>query len=712
MVMIADNINGTLASSETMEQELARVAAERGIARSPVAFDPMMFVEDNRILPQHVAFQDKLNENVWLHPADLTVEREAFLRQKLESAFSIEYPPYVDEKVRNIFIEALRAAVPKDPSLSSVISESAKPKPLETDLFQYPLSHMVNGEPFAPLISEADLKQYRDAIAIYLALEFVLAEKGYPEILSKAVSSLEGRGVEKPTIDQLFNELRSALDISTSDMARALHSGGVDGVNELLLVSPDLSKEIDRLMDYLTPRGFPLNDVINWMYGRNEPNMQGASTEEMVTIGLQARIDQTIHQYRSTVKQFTAMPEEIADERLVAAAMNHVPPIISELFFEEGGVVIFTPAPDLMDVLGMPATGFHITYESPQNPAHSMHQIFISQELGLPKNTRTLVHEMNHMMYPELITPESAVKADELLIRDQQRIKYLKSLVDQYSTGDAEIQQKALEWLNKPEFRVNGQSFSEMVTDGSMLTFIGAVNEAYHYLQMESPTYNRIGTYSEPLDRFREMLPRYAELRYVGHSDNPNMLKFIVPGITEIYDDLYLPHLEQRLQHLRATQPSKVDALMASIDPSEIYTKQFQNPEHSEGWTEWFGGVEVRHPKPKYDGKDANKLNDASAQDYFNEIVASDLSHLSARASSAAALSEGAIRAQANDFTPLPESTNFSDASARGDELPISNTPPIPLSARANNIVPLTRTLTILSDGRVANPLHMTHSPS
>ncbi len=563
--------------------------------------DPILFVAGNRIIPEKVMIVDELNEHVRMHARDFAPEREPFLRDYLRGACSLEFPPYNDDKTRNVFIEAIRDAIPKDPKLSATVPENAKQQELPSSLYERPVEHLVNGEPFAPLISEADMKQYRDAIAFYMMLEMKLNDNGYKTILHDSVKSLENRGISSPSAEQLFNELRTALSsetnkVATAEMLRNLHHGGIEGAVDYLHISPEICREVDGLMDYITPRGFPLNDVINWMFGRAEPHMEGKSIQEKLTVGLEARINHLIEHHRAGLKNFTAVPNEIENERLVCGMMDYLPPVLSTLFFEEGGQVIFTLGPDLTELQNMPATGFHITYESATNPENSMHQVFTSQELGLPKSTRTLVHEINHMFYPDMIGMSWASHADDLLMRDQERIKYLKNLVDQYVKGDEDIKSKVLEGLNLPEFQVDGKSFFDMTDNTSMLTFIGAVNEAYHYLQMESPTYNRIGTYSNPLDRFREVIPRYAEMRYVAHIDHPDLMKFIVPGITDIYENMYLPHLEERLEQIRQTRPLKSEALMSSVDPASLYEHKFVEPRFSQEWTEEvIGGVHIRH---------------------------------------------------------------------------------------------------------------------
>jgi hypothetical protein len=676
----------------------------------PRYIDPMLFVADNRIIPEKVMIRDSLNEHIITHARDYTPEREPFLRKHLMSACALEYPPFNDDKTRSTFIEAIRAEVPLDSTLSNVVPENIKPKKLPSSSYDHPVAHLVNGEPFAPIISAAEAKQSRDAVSLYLTLELVLERNGYPNILHDAVKNLEQRGIEKPNIEQLFNELRTALSteikkVSTAEILKSLHRGGVEGVADYLGVAPEVNKEISGLMDFITPRGFPLNDVINWRYGLAEPHMEKASIAEKINVGLDARVNHLITHTRERLKNGEAIPDERDNEKLVAGMLKYMPPVLSTLFFEEGGQLIFTLDPDLGNLQHMPATGFHITYQSPQNPQNAMRQIFTSQELGLPKNTRTNIHEINHLFYPELIGQTWARHADDLLAFDQERIKYLKGLVDQYVKGDVAIEQKVLEQLNSTEFSVNGRSFMDMVQNSGlsgkdyMLTFIGAVNEAYHYLQMESPTYNRIGTYGDPLDRFREMIPRYSELRYVAHVDHPELIQFIVPGISEMYENMYLPHLEERLNQVRAQFGSRAAAVVQTLpDTGMPYDRKFTEARFLKEWEENVGEVTVRHPA----GDNRSVLTE------FSDIH-TDLPTLDKIADTSSLDS----RPPAMDHAGIlpPEQTPPEDMpSAHLLNMPLSASPAKP--AAANNIVSMARkapvlptstlkAITITSDGTV-----------
>jgi hypothetical protein len=318
--------------------------------------------------------------------------------------------------------------------------------------------------------------------------------------------------------------------------------------------------------------------------------------------------------------------------------------------------------------------------------------VFISQELGLPKTVRTLVHEIHHMLYPSLISMQEAEHADDLLQSDEERIKYLKGLCDQYVTGDMWVQLQVIQALNRPEFEVNGLSFMALLDNGiSMQTFVGAVNEAYHYLQMESPTYSRIGTYSGPLDRVREFIPRMAELRYGEHVDHPEIIQFIAPGLTEIYQNIYLPHIDRRLAQLREKVPSRIEALLETMPEDALYDHIFVNPQFMRPWTEDIGEIKVTHP-----AGDTHSL----AHEFTDVLQSADLSRVEDRLPEAPVVAGTAETAEEVFMAALQPV----EATAPITSVPVAPPAPsvIPVemkkSAPGNSIV----ALTIRNDGQLS----------
>jgi hypothetical protein len=609
------------ASQSTAVPEVVNVNQPQAAHESQISQNPIMqnkalgrdssllYVLDNRIVMEQVGYRDKTNPYIWLHPRDISdPKRESDLREKLMPLVSMPFPSLHDTEVRKPFVNALKEILPKDPTLSDV--PPPQTNVVKSSPFNSPLSHIINGQNAGKAPSEAEKQVLLEANAIYMMLEYKFSSKhniargagGYPDLMQDTVERLNRRGVAEPSVDQLMHELKDALGITTTQFVRTASEYGMEGIAELLKVEKPLFNEIKQLLSHIKQDNFPLNDVINWEYGRtiSTPNSDIA---QVIENGKTARIDDMITSYRDKIVQYGTVPDQPSNEMLVANALDLAPPLLRELFFQVGGQIIVTQEPDLYNIIGQAATGYNLSYNDFEDPNKAFNQIFISGDLGLDRTNRTIVHEIHHMLFPSHITPEVAVQADILLSRDEVRLHILKELADEYSkalvAGDIVKQNEVMQTLNSKEYAVGGKTMGEMISDVPIPVFLSAVNEAYQYLQIESPAYNRIGAYQDPLDRWREIIPRYAEMRFVQHLDKPELLDFIAPNLTEMYDKIYTTHLQDRLSFVKERQEIKADG---------IINQNINNLENSFGinllernnqpWNEQLfdGEVIIRHP--------------------------------------------------------------------------------------------------------------------
>ncbi|TAE82625.1 MAG: hypothetical protein EAY76_02695 [Alphaproteobacteria bacterium] len=568
-------------------------------------FDPKNYLLDRRIMPERVAFRDKENGYVWVHPDDLKPARRERLKEKLINDCTVRFPEIKDCQATNTFISVINKLVPKDPHLSDNVPESYSKDEVESMASNAPLSTLIRNISDVRPTSEAEWVREKDAVVIYYLIDHTLTERGYPGLLKEVVDNLAKRGIDNPEIERLFHELRGPLklttteELSTTELIRTIKQNGVEGVASLLNVDPHFLRDLYDMVEVIAERGFPLNDVINWKAGRSLEGMHGASPQALMEAGLHARIDAMMNYMDHVLRHDESKREEHTNEHLVVAALSHVPPILAELFFEEGGKIIFTPESDLRNLRGIAATGYHVSYNKTDLSLGSLNHIYISQDLGLPDTTRTIVHELHHLFYPQtaFISEDQALYADELVAKDQQRLRTLKSLANFYEAGDEATKKAVMEAF--ASISLPNMPLDEALRNVSMTTFLGAINEAYHFLQMESPTYNRISTYNSPLDRYRELIPRYSEMRFVEHADHKEMLAYIVPGITEIYKDIYIPHLEARLDYLNQHRPSIVSVEQQRTKDNPDYgipapandIKPFLRQ-----WHEQKDGIIVTHP--------------------------------------------------------------------------------------------------------------------
>jgi hypothetical protein len=569
----------------------------------------LLYVLDNRIIMEQVGYRDKTNPHIWMHPRDIaSSDRNNSLREKLYPLVSMPFPSYHEGEVRKPFVDALTAILQKDPTLSDV--PPAQNNTIKSSPFNSPLSYIVNGQNAAKPLSDAEKQQLLEANAIYMMLEYKFSSKhkvtedagGYPDLMQDTAKRLARRGVSEPSIDQLMHELKDALGISTTQFVRTASEHGMSGIAELLKIEKPLFHEITNLLSSIKENNFPLNDVVNWEYGRtiSPPNSDIA---QIIEAGKMARIDDMVMLYSDKIKQYGVIPDQPSNEMLVANALDLTPSLLRESFFQAGGHIIVTQEPDLYNIINQPATGYNLSYNDTENPDKAFNQIFISGDLGLERTNRTIVHEMHHMLFPAHIPPEAAVQADILLSRDEVRLHIFKDLADDYSkalvAGDIQKQNQVMQIFNSPEYAVAGKTMGEMISDVPIPTFLSAINEAYQYLQIESPAYNRIGAYQDPIDRWREIIPRYAEIRFVQNIDRPDLLKFIAPNLTEMYDNIYMPHLQNRLDFVQTLQPNKADIVLNQNVAKLANDFSVNNSEHgNKAWEEklFNGDVIIGHP--------------------------------------------------------------------------------------------------------------------
>lgn len=542
-------------------------ADKLAVESSTRGFDKRLFVADNRILSHNIGLRDPLNSEIWVHPGDLDPAREPALRHKLTNAYSVGYPPYSADPARGRIIKALSDLVDVPPDAQTrAIQSPQHPSPHPPNPYQYPLSHLNQGAPFPKTPDPEELQHIREGTGMYLLLEQELADRGYGSLMGDTIQALQQRGVMDPTAEQLLHEWSDALGVNAVPLIKKVNSQGFNGMAEVLEADPQKVAAIETFVPYLEQHGYSLNDVLSWEFGRRLPGMEGQPPERVLSAGLDTRIDHMIDYFRDELAQYPAAPEQRFHEAKLVDAMEAIPSVIPELFFEEEGQIIFTQEPSVSQISGYHFDGFHQMMHSNKDPEKRVSQIYVSKDLGTPESTRLIIHELHHLLYPQdFITPQGAMRGDELLQEDETRLGQLLALTNRYQAGTDADKAQILEILDT-DFSANGIRLRDVLEETSINTFIGAVNEAYQQLQMESPHFSEIRSYRAPLDRFREIIPRYAEMRFVEHLDHPAMMEFIAPNITRIYEDIYIPHLEERLNYLKQQPgPTRTEALQSQV---------------------------------------------------------------------------------------------------------------------------------------------------
>ncbi|MBY0355004.1 MAG: hypothetical protein K2Q12_04655, partial [Rickettsiales bacterium] len=313
-------------------------------------------------------------------------------------------------------------------------------------------------------------------------------------------------------------------------------------------------KEVLQLVKQLPDRKFSANAIENWKFGRLQPGMQNAGVHEKIEAGLMPRIHAKINGLIGFFKnQSIDLPAIGELEKEIAGRLQLLPPNVLEAYFRRGGMVIYNPASSLN---GRGLLGLNQHTKAHPDDVLGMDLVFVSGGTGADKSQGTLVHEITHTLYPNYLTETDIARTDALALSDKQRLEKLHTLLGQWIKSDKPEEKAALEAQVETGFAVAGVPWSKIRGNADMHSLYTLVNEAWANLTAESPKLILSG-YSEPEKRMAEVNSRYADLRFVRYREQPDLLHFVVPGLTESYEQIYLPHIERALSDLRVRQTPK-----------------------------------------------------------------------------------------------------------------------------------------------------------
>lgn len=531
----------------------------RTAANDPAyAFDTNHFIRDNRIHIEHGSLILPSDPLLPIHPRELAPENEAKLREKIKHAYTIDGYSFFDDPQRAAVAAALSGLIPLSTAtkealvgkqltawvkelVSGADPERAKEAEKEADPFKAVMKQYLEKPEENPAVIEFS----KNAVGMVLVLGEALNRRGYRGSVAQfihGVGNAEG----------LVAKLSEYLGYDTHRFMEAARTGGVNGIGELLGVDEGFLREVNTLNDYLSDHKFSVNAVMNWQIGRQMPGMKSAGIAEKIEAGAEARISAKVMASRVAVQHCYEVPPPIRQtEQTIAGMLKFLPPELAETLYLLGTEIAFTPERDLTPIAqDIPAYGFHRRITRNRDDLGGIYHIFISGKHDAEEALRVLVHEAHHLMLPNLYSAQEVQLVDGLAAHDMLRLKALKEQMDQWMAGDDTVKAQVVATLNRPEFAIGDAPFSQMIGQAEMLTFYHQVQHAYQRLQIDSEFYHRSG-YDSPESRFQEINSRYAELRYVRDRETPEMLQFIVPGLTVAYEGIYLPHIHEQLQDLR-----------------------------------------------------------------------------------------------------------------------------------------------------------------
>jgi hypothetical protein len=552
---------------------------------SAVSGDVQRFITANRI---HIAPESYfIDRYLTIHPRELAEENQPVLRDKLKLAFSLHHPSFYESSVR--FPIALGLA-----SLLPVSHEARRQELLKTiDTFNRDVKTGSDSElaqtaaeraaPFAAIVNALDQPEYDNAIGVenlkngltfYLLVREALTRRGYTLPLAEYVT-------HKDTGEQILASLKEELNIAPSVVMETARTGGIKGVSHALGIDDAYLHEVETLVKKVSKERFSYNTIEHWHIGRQLlKDTPDATMETKIVAGAERRIHDTLHQLQAKFKGRSDVPEAAKrKEQWVADGLKLLPDIQRQLLWDLGYEIGYTDAPTADKIaFHQGVYGLHTQIKDMPRDVRGTYHIYFGSHGDPEMSRRTFVHEVTHNLWPSLFNAEEVKQIDALANRDRMRLQSIttvlesqfetfKSFVDDYHKASAtpEAKQQALARANQ-HFASTLGDISALITENKdAYQVLHMCEQANERLHIDGALYTR-SNYHEPTERMREVISRFSELRYVRLREQPALMQFIAPGLTKIYDNYYLPHLE----HLHAeivngqTSPQRIQTTGAA----------------------------------------------------------------------------------------------------------------------------------------------------
>lgn len=541
---------------------------------------------------------------------ELDPANEAIARRKLALTYSINNPSFFEAPDRNAIALNLGQLIPssataKRSALLEKVQEFNKEVDSRTDTSlaqqaadkRAPFAAIVRDVVENPKADPVGLELLQNSLGMYMLVREKLTKMGFKDALTNYV-------VREQTPDQVLADLADKIGTTPRDVREAALKGGLDGVGKLLGLEPGYVGEVKKLMSYATTQDFGYNLVEHWHLGRQ---LTGIATplQEKLQAGMQARISSKLEEYRALIQHNYTVPQPIAaEQKRIADALNLVDPVQRALMYRLGYEICYSPemtADDIAYYKGI--YGLHRKAANDLSDVRGTYRIYFSGHGDLKKSYRTLVHEIAHNLWPNQFSPQDIHHIDEMANADADRFLRWQKVVGNPETfteferfhkaylATPEVDKpamlaKANAWLK--QFGVSGaEGLFPYLGDAREFQFM--VAEANDRLTVEGGLYNRSG-YDSPQERFREVISRFAELKQVEYRDQPQLLHFLAPGLDQVWETKYLPHLNrvyhaigpQEIEKLHFTQmptPAPVAEVRATPDPVPVAVNEPAAPQ-------------------------------------------------------------------------------------------------------------------------------------
>ncbi|OYW08697.1 MAG: hypothetical protein B7X34_08165, partial [Acidobacteriia bacterium 12-62-4] len=339
---------------------------------------------------------------------------------------------------------------------------------------------------------------------------------------------------------------------------------------------------------------FSNNRIDNWILGMGQTGLD-APMQQKLDNGLQMRIDNTVKHLQAQVNGNFEVPKPIHDEEIrVAKMLDYLAPVQRQSMFELGYEIAYTPD-YLADKIAHFSDIFGLNRKTSNNPTDLVgtYRVYVSGHGNTEDCAATFVHECAHNFWPAEFSPEEVAAMDQRIESDAVHIQKLHDFLNdvtlnQYGQTPFEefVKLHAAYKAGSPEAKPAVIAEANKLLSPTGLTVDGIfphlsdplrlklmTDRAYNDLRIEGKKY-KDGGYNDIPSRMREMISRFAELKQVRLHGEPELLNFIAPGMDDVFDHYYLPHLERVVQKLHQFKAGVVtssdQALRSAASPALI----------------------------------------------------------------------------------------------------------------------------------------------
>lgn len=538
--------------------------------------NPMDFVRDNRI---HVKDGSLFIDGyLALHPRELDPAHEAQLRKKLQLTFGVNNPSFFESAKRTSVAVGLGKLI--NPSLDAESAALLKEIEEHNKRVETGVDDRVRREfddknqPFTAVVREALEKPdpnpalmdfFKNGLAMYLLMREKLTQHGYLNSLTDYITRAQSP-------DQVLSELADKIGVTPMQVREAALKGGLDGVGQLLGLDARYVADVKAITAQAAGQEFSYNLIEHWHLGRQLLGLN-APMPQKITTGMDARITAKIDEYRARAHHRYDVPDAIQkEEARIAQALDLVEPVQRALMHKLGYELCYTPdmtADRIAHYNGV--YGLHRKAANDMRDVAGTYRIYFSGRADLKESMRTLVHEIAHNLWPEQFSAEEIAQIDQLAASDAERFGRFKKLLDEtfpeferfvraYQAGN-DREKAAVIASAKEYFAPYGVSMDEGLFPylRNAHDFRFMVEHAAQRLSVTGAFFDR-SSYATTPQRFREVISRFAELKQVEHRSDPQLLHFLAPGLDQMFEAHYLPHLDRVYQSI-TTQEHAQQAL-------------------------------------------------------------------------------------------------------------------------------------------------------